>query len=31
MYYGHEKPKGKEIFIDPVCGKQVSDDEGMES
>jgi YHS domain-containing protein len=25
---GHEKPKGKEIFIDPVCGKKVSDDEG---
>ncbi|MGO4894350.1 hypothetical protein [Flavobacterium sp. W21_SRS_FM6] len=27
-HHGHGKPKDKEIFIDPVCGKQVADDEG---
>tara|TARA_R110001583_G_scaffold1612_7_gene12727 strand:- start:6488 stop:6790 length:303 start_codon:yes stop_codon:yes gene_type:complete len=25
-HHGHEKPK--DIFIDPVCGKQVADEEG---
>ena len=27
-HHGHKKSKDKEIFIDPVCGKRVSDDEG---
>jgi YHS domain-containing protein len=27
-HHGHEKSKDKEIFIDPVCGKQVPDDVG---
>jgi len=25
---GHDKAKGKDIFIDPVCARQVPDDEG---
>ena len=27
-HHGHDKPKQKDIFIDPVCGRQVSDDQG---
>jgi YHS domain-containing protein len=27
-HHGHDKGKGKDIFIDPVCGRQVPDDEG---
>ena len=27
-HHGNEKGKDKEVFIDPVCGKPVSDEEG---
>jgi YHS domain-containing protein len=27
-HHGHDKTKGKDIFIDPVCDRQVPGDEG---